>query len=98
MFRMTIRTSLWFGATLLVAVGAIAIGDGRYGDVDGAVAKACTGAVSTRQLDNVLFNVRALSEGGADPICAPPDEDDEFDGVMLSHLPSFRAEAASARR
>jgi hypothetical protein len=93
MFKTTIRMSLWIGATLIVAIGAIAIGDDRYTDVDGAVAKACTGTTPTRQLDNVLFSARALSDSGSDPICAPPDADDDFDSVMLSHSPRSRAGA-----
>jgi hypothetical protein len=90
MFRTTMRISLWIVATLIVAVGAIAIGNDGYADL----AKACTGAESTRQMDNVLFNARALSGSGADPICAPPNRDDDFDGMMLSRSPSSRAEAA----
>jgi len=85
---------LWIGATLIVAVGAIAIGDDGYADVDGAaVAKACAGTTSTRQMDNVLFNARALSDSGSDPICAPPQADDDFDSAMLSHSPGSRARA-----
>jgi hypothetical protein len=91
MFGTMIRISLWIGATLIVAVGAIAIGNDGYADAD--VAKACTGAESTRQMDNVLFNARALSDSGADPICAPPEGDDDFDGVILSHSPSSRPRA-----
>jgi hypothetical protein len=85
--------SLWIGATAIVAVGAIVIGNDRYDDVDGALAKACTGSAPTRQLDNALFNARARSDSGADPICAPPEKDDEFDGVMLSRSPSAHAGA-----
>jgi hypothetical protein len=88
------RIGLWLGATLIVAVGAIAIGNDRYDDVDGALAKACAGSAPTRQMDNALFNARARSDSGADPICAPPQKDDDFDGVMLSHSPGARAESA----
>jgi hypothetical protein len=88
------KISLWFGVTLMVALGAIAIGNDRYDDVDGAaLAKACAGSAPTRQMDNALFNARARSDGGADPICAPPEKDDDFDGVMLSHSPGARAES-----
>ena len=75
---------LGIGVTLIVAVGAIALGNDRYDDVDGAIAKACAGAATTPQLENALFNARARSDSGADPICSPPENDDDFDGVMLS--------------
>jgi hypothetical protein len=84
------RIVLWIGATLIVAVGAISIGNDRYDDVDGALAKACAGSATTPQLENALFSVRARSEGGSDPICAPPEKDDDFEGVMLSHGPNSR--------
>lgn len=93
MLRSVIRVGLWIGATSIVAVGAIAIGNDRYDEVDGALAKACAGSAPTRQLDNALFNARARSDSGADPICAPAANDDDFDGVMLSHSPSARAGA-----
>jgi hypothetical protein len=81
---------LGIGITLIVAVGAIAIGDDSYDDVDGALAKACAGAATSHQLENALFNARARSDSGFDPICSPPENDDDFDGVMLSHSPSIR--------
>ena len=93
MLSSIIRMSLWLGVTSIVAVGAIVIGNDRYDDVDGALAKACSGPAPSRQLDNALFNVRARSDSGADLICAPPEQDDEFDGVMLSRSPSARAGA-----
>jgi hypothetical protein len=93
MLSSTIKFSLWLVATLIVAVGAIAIGNDRYDDADGALAKACAGSAPTRQLANALFNARARSDSGADPICAPPEKDDDFDGVMLSHSPGARAGA-----
>ena len=89
----TTRSMLGIGVTLIVAVGAIAIGDDRYDDVDGALAKACAGAATSHQLENALFNARARSDGGFDPICSPPENDDDFDGVMLSHSPSIRDDA-----
>jgi hypothetical protein len=98
MLSSIIRMSLWFGATSIVAVGAIAIGNDRYDDGDGALAKACTGSAPTHQLDNALFNARARSDSGADPICAPQEKDDESDGVMLSRLPSAPADRGSTRR
>jgi hypothetical protein len=78
---------LGIGVTLIVAVGAIAIGDDRYDDIDGALARACAGGATSHQLENALFNARARSDGGFDPICSPPENDDDFDGVMLSHSP-----------
>jgi hypothetical protein len=86
----TTRSMLGIGVTLIVAVGAIAIGDDRYDDVDGALAKACAGVATSHQLENALFNARARSDGGFDPICSPPENEDDFDGVMLSHSPSTR--------
>jgi hypothetical protein len=97
MLSSIIRMSLWIGATSIVAVGAIAIGNDRYDEVDGALAKACSGSAPSRQLDNALFNARARSDSGADPICAPPEKDADFDGVMLSHSPSERARATADR-
>jgi hypothetical protein len=93
MLSSTTKVALWIGATLIVAVGAIAIGNDRYEDVDGALAKACAGSAPTRQMDNALFNARARSDSGADPICSPPEKDDDFEGVMLSHSPGARTES-----
>jgi hypothetical protein len=98
MLNSIIRMSLWLGATSIVAVGAIAIGNDRYDDVDGALAKACSGSAPSHQLDNALFNVRARSDSGADPICAPQAKDDDLDGVMLSRLPPTSAGRGSTRR
>jgi len=84
MMGSTTRVILGIGVTLIVAVGAIVIGNDRYDDVDEAVAKACAGAVTTPQLENALFNARARSDSGSDPVCSPPANDDDFDGAMLS--------------
>jgi hypothetical protein len=84
MTKSTTRVILGIGVTLIVAVAAIAIGNDRYTDVEGALAKACAGAPTTPQLENALFNARARSDGGFDPICSPPANDDDFDGAMLS--------------
>jgi hypothetical protein len=86
----TTRSVLGIGLTLLVAVGAIAIGNDRYDDVEGSLAKACAGARTTPQLENALFNARARTDGGFDPICSPPQNDDDFDGAMLSRSPGIR--------
>jgi hypothetical protein len=80
---MMIRTALWMAATLALAIGAIAISDDRFHEAGAQL--ACTGPVS-RQLDHTLFTLRALSQSGEDPVCTPPvKDDDDFDGVMLSH-------------
>jgi hypothetical protein len=92
MIGSTTRLILRLGATLIVAVGAIAIGNDRYDDVEGALAKACAGATTTPQLENALFNARARS----DPICSAPENDYDSDGVMLSHSPSIRDGASVA--
>jgi hypothetical protein len=96
MIGSTTRLILRLGATLIVAVGAIAIGNDRYDDVEGALAKACAGATTTPQLENALFNARARSDGGFDPICSPLENDYDSDGVMLSHSPSIRDGASVA--
>lgn len=80
----TTRLALGIGVTLIVAVGAIVIGDDRYDDAGSALARACTGAATTPELEHALFNARARSEGGFDPICSPPESDDDSDGAMLS--------------
>jgi hypothetical protein len=86
MMSATTRLVLGVGLTLIVAVAAIAVGDDRYEDVD-ALARACTGAVRTPQLEHALFNIRARSEGGLDPICSPPEHDDDPGDMVLSRSP-----------
>jgi hypothetical protein len=79
-----LRTCVWMLATLVIAVGAIAIGNDRFTEAETQV--ACTGQPISRQLDNTLFTARALSQSGADPVCTPPDHDeDDLDAAMLSH-------------
>ena len=79
-----LRTTLRIAATLILAIGAIAITDDRFDEAGAQL--ACTGPVS-RQLENTLFTARALSQSGEDPVCTPPtkDDDGDFAGVMLSH-------------
>jgi hypothetical protein len=87
-----LRSTLWMLATLGLAAGAIAIEDDRFTETETQV--ACTGQPISRQLDNTLFTARALSQGGADPVCTPPDHDeDDLDGVMLSHRHGSRFES-----
>jgi hypothetical protein len=91
-----LRTILWMTATIVIAIGAIAIADDRFEEAGAQV--ACSGQAS-RQLDNTLFTARALSQSGADPVCTPPDkDDDDFDGVMLSHRHGIGASSRLARR
>jgi hypothetical protein len=88
---MMLRNALWMLATLVIAAGAIAIGDDRFTEVKTQV--ACTGQPISRQLDNTLFTARALSQSGADPVCTPPVHDeDDLDGAMLSHRHGTRFE------
>ena len=86
MMHATARLILGIGVTLIVAVAAIVVGDDRYDDVD-ALARACGGAVRTPQLEHALFNMRARSEGGLDPICSPSEYDDDADDVVLFRGP-----------
>src|ERR1700761_2132899 len=97
MLETIIKIGLWIVGTLILAIGAITIGNDHDDEVDGALAKACGGSQTNRKLNNALFSARALSNGGADPICTPPqadgvDDDDSY-GVTLSRSPSARAEA-----
>ena len=85
MIHATTRLVLGIGLTLIVAVAAIAVGDDRYDDVDALA--ACAGAVRTPQLEHALFNIRARSEGGFDPICSPSEYDDDSDAVVSSRSP-----------
>jgi len=87
MIQSTTRLILAIGLTLIVAVAAIAVGDDRYDDVD-ALAGACAGKERTPQLEHAMFNIRARSEGGSDPICSPSEYDDDSDAVVLSRSPS----------
>jgi hypothetical protein len=80
---MMIRMTLWMAATVAIAIVAIAIADDRFDEAGAQV--ACTGHAS-RQLENTLFTARALSQSGTDPVCTPPDhDDDDLDAVTLSH-------------
>jgi len=83
------RTTVWIVATLVVAIGAIAISDTRFNETGAQL--ACAGHAS-QQLDDTLFTARALSQSGEDPVCTPPMQDED-DGVILS-----RHHEAYARR
>lgn len=91
-----LRTILWLAATIVIAIGAIAIADDRFDER--AAQSACIGRAS-HQLENTLFTARALSQSGADPVCTPPDkDDDDFDGVLLSHRHGIGASSRLAGR
>jgi hypothetical protein len=91
-----LRTILWMTATIVIAIGAIAIGDDRFEEAQAQT--ACTGPAS-HQLENTLFTARALSQNGADPVCTPAVEDaDDSDAVMLSHRGGIRPSSRLAGR
>jgi hypothetical protein len=92
MFSSVARVFTGVAITMVVAVGAIAVGNDRYVDTGDALAQACAGKPATQELENALFNVRARSDGGMDPICAPAVVDDDIDGegAMLSRAPGSR--------
>jgi hypothetical protein len=95
MVNSTVRVILGIAITCGVAVGAVIIGNDSYDDADGGIAKACSGAPATPQLENALFNARSRSEGGIDPICSPAAVDDDLDGLLLSHSPGGRHKAGN---
>jgi hypothetical protein len=80
----TTRTVLGIVIALGVAAGAVAISNDRYADADGSLAQACAGAPATPQLENALFNARARSNDGYDPVCAGVVNDGTADGQLLS--------------
>jgi hypothetical protein len=94
MISSTAKAILGIAITMGIAAGAVAVGNDRYVDVEGGLARACAGHPDTPQLENALFNVRARSDGGADSICAPAVVDDDLDGAILSHNPGNRNNAA----
>jgi hypothetical protein len=82
-----LRISVWLGVTLLIAVGAIALGNDDFDEGDAQV--ACNSPAVSRKLESALFTARALSISGTDPICPPPENDDDSDAVMLSRSPVY---------
>jgi hypothetical protein len=94
MVNSTVRVILGIVITCGVAVGAVVIGNDSYVDADGGIAKACAGTPATPQMENALFNARSRTEGGIDPICSPLPADDDLDGLLLSHSPVNRNNAA----
>jgi hypothetical protein len=69
MSRFKVATILAIALMFSVVTGAITTGGGRSEHADGSLTQACTGMRTDQQLDDVLFNVRAQSNGGSDPIC-----------------------------
>ena len=80
----TIRTVLGIVIAVGVAVVAVAISNDRYADADRSLARACAGAPATPQLENALFNARARSNDGYDPVCAGVMNGGSADGQLLS--------------
>lgn len=62
--------SIW-GITVALGVAAAAwVGsDGRRPDESDLLQQACAGLPSTRQVEDALSTLRAVSIGGFDPIC-----------------------------
>ncbi|MBV8806418.1 MAG: hypothetical protein JO042_15280 [Sinobacteraceae bacterium] len=83
----TTKAILGFGITLIVAVAAIYLGNDRYDELEGAVTRACAGGAMSPQLENALFSLRARSDNGSDPVCAPSEKDDDIDvaAALLPH-------------
>jgi hypothetical protein len=68
----TIKTIL--GAAVIsglavLATGEALFGEDRYGDPDSSLAQACAGLMADDRLERALFNARAQSNGGFDPVC-----------------------------
>ena len=76
----TIKTIL--GAAVIsglavLATGEALFGEDRYADPDSSLAQACAGLMASDRLQNALFNARAQSNGGFDPVCG------EFEASMV---------------
>ncbi|MGB9330105.1 MAG: hypothetical protein WCB10_04990 [Steroidobacteraceae bacterium] len=67
--RFKAATILAIALMFSVVTGAVISGGSRPEEADGSLAQACAGTRIDHQLDNALFNVRAQSNGGSDPIC-----------------------------
>jgi len=68
--KMLTTASIW-GITVALGVAAAAWGasDRRHQDESLLLAQACAGLPSTRQVEDALSTMRAMSNGGFDPIC-----------------------------
>jgi hypothetical protein len=67
--RFKAATILAIALMFSVVTGAVITGGSRPEEADGSLAQACAGMRIDHQLDDALFNVRAQSNGGSDPIC-----------------------------
>jgi hypothetical protein len=63
-----VKVTLGVVLVLSCAVAAL-VDDARHADADGSLAQACAGMPASHKLERALFNVRAQSNGGFDPIC-----------------------------
>jgi hypothetical protein len=64
------------GLTLIAGLlgGALWMGHERPGDAEVSLAQVCAGMVTDRKAENALFEVRAQSNGGSDPVCDALEE------------------------
>jgi hypothetical protein len=69
MSKFKVATILAIALMFSVVTGAVISGGSPPEDADGSLAQACAGMRVDQQLDDALFNVRAHSNGGSDPIC-----------------------------
>jgi hypothetical protein len=67
---LTTTATIW-GITVALGVAAAAIvaEDGRVQDENRLLQQACAGQPSNVQAEDTLATLRALSNGGSDPIC-----------------------------
>jgi hypothetical protein len=68
MVSLKVRVTLGVVLVLSCAVAAL-VDDARHADADGSLVQACAGMPASHQLESALFNARAQSNGGFDPIC-----------------------------
>ena len=91
-----VRVVLGFVTVCGVAAAACVIGDDRYASGDVDLTQACTGHAMSPQLENALFNSRARTDSGADPICSPDaTAADDVEALELS-ANAFHDHARSA--
>ena len=78
----TLNTGFIWGIALVLGAvaGTVPESAGRQEADSSSLERACTGLPTDRQLDDTLSMVRALSNGGFDPIC----------GAVEAQLPSER--------
>lgn len=66
----TTAASIWgITVALGVASAALVASNGRPEDESHLFQQACAGTPSSRQVEDALSTIRALSNGGFDPIC-----------------------------